>query len=384
MTPTRGPRGEKAAAERSVHRELVLLTVLVAMTAAAFLGTRAAAAANRKRKLADAAAWYTEGEGDRRAGRLDAAIVALSRAATMDPGRLEYQLTVANALAVRGDRDRARERLVDLHARIPENATVSLELARLSATNNDVATAVRYYSDALSGLWPADQADTRRLVRLELIDVLLDRGQRSRALSEILVLAANRPDRPEEHVRAGRLFLRAGDPRHAAEEFTAALKQTPRLQGAMAGAGEAAFENGNYAAALSWLESTPNLDARQQEIRTIARMVLASDPLTARLTLVERRRRLDALMNQAIRRADVCLAARAAPPPAAVDALRVEANSLLGTLATRGPRVSREDIDAGFEVVLRLELAVEESCAPAAPLDRAVLLIGRRHGLTPS
>jgi hypothetical protein len=45
--------------------------------------------------------------------------------------------------------------------------------------------------------------------------------------------------------------------------------------------------------------------------------------------------------------------------------------------------VSREDIDAGFEVALRLELAVEESCAPAAPPDRAVVLIGRRHGLTP-
>jgi tetratricopeptide (TPR) repeat protein len=383
MTPTRGPRGEKAAAERSVHRELVLLTVLVAMTAAAFLGTRAAAAANRKRKLADAAAWYAEGEAERRAGRLDAAIAALRRAASMDPGQLDYQLTVARALAGRGDRDRARDRLVELHGHIPENATVSLELARLSAAD-DVAAAVRYYSDALSGLWPAEQADARRLVRIELIDFLLDHGQQSRALSEILVLAANLPDRAEEHVRAGRLFLRAGDARHAAEEFAAALKQAPKLQAAMAGAAAAAFENGNYAAALSWLESTPNLDVRQQEIRTTARMVLASDPLTARLTLVERRRRLDALVNQAIRRADACLTARAAPPSAAVDALRAEANTFLGTLSTRRPRVSREDIDAGFEVVLRLELAVEESCAPAAPLDRAVLLIGRRHGLTPS
>jgi tetratricopeptide (TPR) repeat protein len=291
MTPRKGAGADKAAA-RFVHRELVLLTVLVAVTVAAFLGTRAAAVANRRLKRADAAAWYAEGEAERQSGRLDAAIAALRRAATMDPGRLEYQLTVARALAVRGDRDRARERLVELHGRIPENATVSLELARLSATDDDVADAARYYSDALSGLWPAEQADTRRLVRLELIDFLLEHGQRSRALSETLVLAANLPDRAEEHVRAGRLFLRAGDPRHAAEEFAAALKQAPKLQGATAGAAEAAFENGHYAAALSWLESTPALDAHQQEIRTIARMVLASDPLTARLSLVERRRRI--------------------------------------------------------------------------------------------
>lgn len=137
----------------------------------------------------------------------------------------------------------------------------------------DFAAAVRRYSDALSGLWPADQADARRQVRLELIDLLLDHGRQSRALSETLVLAANLPDEPEEHVRAGQLFLRAGDPRHAAEEFTAALKRAPKQLDAIAGAAEAAFENGNYAAALSWLDSAANPNARQQEIQTIARMV---------------------------------------------------------------------------------------------------------------
>lgn len=97
MTPTKGADSEKAAAEGSVHRELVLLIVLVAITAGAFLGTRAAAAVNRGRKLADAAAWYAQGEADRLAGRIDAAVTALRRAATMDPGRLDYQLTLARA-----------------------------------------------------------------------------------------------------------------------------------------------------------------------------------------------------------------------------------------------------------------------------------------------
>lgn len=384
MTPTKGVTSDKAAAERSVHRELVLLILLVAITAGAFLGTRAAASANHGRKLADAAAWYEQGEADRRDGRIDAAVTALRRSATLDPGRLEYQLMLARALASRGDREQARERLVELHSRDSDDATVNLELARLSVVDADVAGAVRHYSDALSGLWPADQADARRQVRLELIDLLLNYGLQSRALSEILVLAANLPDKPEEHVRAGRLFLRAGDPRHAAEEFAAALKQAPKLHDAITGAAEAAFENGNYAAALTWLDSAANPNGRQQDIQTIARMVLASDPLSARLTLAERRRRLAALVDQAIRRGDACAVARTAQTTAAVDALRADAQALHDTLKSVRARVSREDIDAGFEVALRLELAIEQSCAPAAPLDRAVLLIGRRHGLATS
>jgi tetratricopeptide (TPR) repeat protein len=384
MTLTTRAGGEKGAAERSVHRELMLLIVLVAITAAAFWGTRSAASANRGRRFADAAAWYAQGEADRLSGRIDAAVAALRRAATMDPGRLEYQLTLARALAASGDRERARARLLELHSRTPDNATVSLDLARLSAMGADLPAAVRHYSDALSGLWPVDQADARRHVRLELIDLLLAHGRRSRALSEILVLAANLPDEPAEHVRAGRLFLAAGDPRHAAEEFTAALEQAPKQHDAITGAAEAAFENGNYAAALSWLDSAPNPNARQQEIQTIARMVLARDPLSARLTLAERRRRLEALVSQAIRRADGCSeAATAQTAAAAPAALRADAEALRNALESVKARVTREDIDAGFEVALRLELAIEERCAAAAPLDRAVLLIGRRHGLTP-
>lgn len=385
MTPTTGADREKAAAERSVHRELVLLIVLVAITAAAFVGTRAAASANRGRRFADAAAWYAQGEADFLSGRIDAAVAALKRAVTLDAGRLEYQLTLARLLAARGDRERARERLLELHSRTPENATVSLDLARLSAMDAHLPAAVRHYSDALSSLWPVEQAEARRHVRLELIDLLLAHGQRSRALSEILVLAANLPDEPEEHIRAGRLFLAAADPRHAAEEFTAALKQAPKQHDAITGAAEAAFENGNYAAALAWLDSVPNPNARQHEIQTIARMVLAQDPLSARLTLAERRRRLEALVSQAIRRADTCLGAATAQTAAAAPAaLRADALAVHDALGTVRARVSREDIDAGFEVALRLELAIDERCAPAAPLDRAVLLIGRRHGLTPS
>ena len=384
MTPAEDADRDKAAAERSLHRELVLLMLLLALAAAAFLGTRAAASANRGRKVADAAAWYAHGEAELLSGRIDGALTALRRAAMTDPGRLEYQLTLARVLAARGDRERARERLVELHGRIPDNATVSLELARLSAMESDLAAAVRHYSDALSGLWPADQADARRHVRLELIDLLLAHGQRSRALSEILVLAATLPDEPEDYVRAGRLFLAAGDPQHAAEEFTAALKQAPKQYEAIAGAAEAAFENGNYAAALSWLDSAASPTARQQEIQTIARMVLAGDPLSARLTLGERRRRLAPLVNQALGRADACLAARPAATGSAVDALRAEAHALHNALEPVRVRVSREEIDAGFEVALRLELGIDGSCAPAAPLDRAVLLIGRRHGLIPS
>jgi tetratricopeptide (TPR) repeat protein len=365
-----------------VRRELVLLIVLIAIATGAFVLTRAAAAANQAMKLADAVAWYERGEADRRQGRLDAAVFSLRRAAALHPAEPRYRRALAGVLERTGERDDARQVLLAVQARSPEDADTTLQLARLEAGSGDLAAAVRHYSSALSTLWPAEQAEARRRVRTELIELLLRHDQRSRALSELLVLAANLPDHPAPQMEAGRMFLRAGDPRRAAEHFTEALRIAPRDPGALAGAGEAAFELGDYSRARRLLAAVSAQDGRMAQLRTIADLVLTSDPLAPRIALAERRRRLVAAFDRTARRLDECEASLRADG-VEIESIRDEAERFRASIDQRRSLSSRDAIEDGFDVVIRIAKSLMEArCAPPTPLDRALRLIAERHGLS--
>jgi Tfp pilus assembly protein PilF len=362
-----------------VHREVVLLTVLAAVTAGAFAITRGVAAASRARQSADAASWFARGQTALREGQTAAAIGALRRAVAMDRGDRDYQLALAVALVRVGERHEARERLRALRDRAPDDAAASLELARLAAGDGDLSTAVRHYSDTLSAIWPAEQSDARRQVRLELIDLLLAHAQQSRALSELLVLAATLPDDPALHVAAGRRFLLAGDARLAAEHFARALARLPDSPQALAGAGEAALARGDYAAARRFLGALPDRDARLTDLWSVANLVLTTDPLAPRLSRDERRRRSAAAVSRAFTRLEACLAARGVSADAATDALRSDGDRARALLGSRAG-LTRDEIDAAFEVAVRLERAAN-GCPGGEPLDRAIVRIAERHGV---
>ena len=128
----------------------------------------------------------------------------------------------------------------------PEAADVNTELARLEARDGDLDEARRYYQSALNAVWSQEQSDVRRGLRLELIHLLLAHNEKSRALAELLLLSANLPDTAASHAEAGQLFLDAGDPHRALDQFARALVLDPSNALALAGAGESAFAEADY------------------------------------------------------------------------------------------------------------------------------------------
>jgi tetratricopeptide (TPR) repeat protein len=365
------------ALARLVRRELVLLILLAAITSGVFALTRAAAGATRRLRLADAAAWYERGLSELNAGRLDDALDALRRAASMKPDDHVYQLALARGLEAHGDIAGARLVLLDVLERAPEDPETNLRLARIDVKAGDVAAAVRRYAHALSSMWTADQAEARHSVRLELIRYLLSDGRRSRALSELLVLIPTVPDTAPDRIDAGRLLLEAGDPGRAADQFARALELKPNDPAALAGAGEAAFERGDYAAARRLLARVPQPPARIEELRTIADLVFTADPLAARLALAERRRRLGAAAEHARARLDACGATLAGSD---LPELRVRVEALIEALGSRRPP-GREALEDGFDLVSGIVRATAVRCGEPGAFDRALLLIAQRHEL---
>ena len=85
----------------------------------------------------------------------------------------------------------ARAYLATLAERAPQDGDVNLELARLAARDRDSDDAILHYHRAIYGLWSADPDSNRRRARLELVDYLLQQGQRMNAQAELIALAAN-------------------------------------------------------------------------------------------------------------------------------------------------------------------------------------------------
>ena len=357
-----------------IHREVVLLTALIVITTSTFFLTRRVATDHETLRRQEASAWFrtaTDSTGT------EAKIAGLRRAVTKDPRSREYRLALAQALIAGDHDDEARRTLAALWEAQPDDAETNLLLARVEARGPHPEAARRYFQSALADLWRADQAGPRRRVRLEFIDYLLARQDRGRALSELLALAGNLPPEPALLSRVGRLLLEAGDPRRALTEFERAVTLDPDNRDARSAAGEAAFESGDYRRAARYLNGVGD-DARLADMRTVAKLVIAGDPLAPRLSTAERRKRLSSALNEGRQHLDACIAAAPIPAREALTSLRSEAVMFASAIAASG-RDTSDDAERGMQMVLRLEQA--GGCeVPSSPLDRALVLIAHEHG----
>lgn len=362
-----------------VRHEMVQLAVLVGVAVAAFLVTRAVAGGNREIAAHDAEEWYRRGTAAAAAGRPDEAVDALRRAATRRRGDRAYALALGRALAARGDVAAARQQLLSLRESAPEDPVVNLDLARLSAARGDAAGAQRFYYNALYAPWAPERADERRAVRMELIRLLVAHHEPRRALSELLAVSADAADDAGHQTEIGELFAAAGDPRRALTHFQQALTHDPALPAALAGAGIAAFRLAEYPLARTYLHRSDETSGAVADTRQIVDFVLDGDPLAPRLGSTERRRRVDAITARARDRLSRCTTPQ---PDASGDTpapLRAALDALQPRLRPRQP-IDQDTVEDVLDVSGRIEKYAAARCGPAAPIDRALLIVARRHG----
>ena len=158
---------------RIVQREVVLLVVLsVVVVIPFFIFTRSMAARNRAMNIEVASTWYRIGQEQLQSGNTTDALESFRNAATNDHDNSQYTLVLATALAAADHIEEARQAMLRLRASAPESGEINLNLARLSAKEGQTSEAVRYYHNALFGVWPQDQTvGQRSKVRTELVRV---------------------------------------------------------------------------------------------------------------------------------------------------------------------------------------------------------------------
>jgi tetratricopeptide (TPR) repeat protein len=330
--------------------------------------------------------WSSRGEAELKAGNAGAALADFRNALFYWQDNALYRLRLAQALAATGRLQQASAYLLNLREREPGNGTVNLELARLAVRQHDVSEALRYFHDAIYGEWDTDAVGRRRAVRLELVEFLLDTGQKAAARAELIALAADLPPDAELHTKAGTLLLDVGGYDDALRLFHQALAVDPHFAPALAGAGECYFQMGNYAEAERYLARAVQHDSRltrAAEMLHTAQAVVNLDPFYRRLGNQERARRARQAFDQAMTRLEACAAQRG------IDLKVTDSDPLQRLYAqatTFRPRVRQRSLSRDSELlsntmdlVFEIEKVASQACGEPQGLDLALLLIAREQ-----
>jgi tetratricopeptide (TPR) repeat protein len=374
---------------RSAPVVILLLTLAAATGFAAVSHLVARFTANqqaRGRKL------YEVGLIAANAGHYDDAIAAFRAALTCDPTNSRYQLSLARALRDSNDPRRLEEAesyLIALWQRTPQDAAINLALARVAAHRGSVEDATRYYHNAMYGVWSANADSNRNKARIELIQFLLKKGVPAQAESELMALTTSLPPEPAGHLQAAQLFSEAQDYGGELAQYREVLRLDPTNHAALAGAGEAAYDSGNYATAQRYLDAAVKAapeDANSRQLLATADLVQRTNPFHSHTSDAERNRRIGAAFAQAKARLRECadksgvnLSASGNAPASPLSALQARWTAAKPDIPKlRSPAESALP-DTIMDVVFAIEQQTAAICGMPQGSDLALLLISQKR-----
>ncbi len=339
---------------------------------------------------------YAQGLAAANAGRYDEAIAAFHAALTCDPTNSQYQLSLARALRDSNDPRRLEEAesyLLALWQRAPQDAAVNLALARVAAHRSAIEDAIRYYHNAMYGVWNSDPDANRTNARIELIQFLLKKNALPNAEAELMALTTSLPPDPVAHLQAAQLFVQAQDYAGALQQYREVLHYDPSNAEALAGAGEAAYLAGDYSTAQRYLQAALNQnpqDANAHQLLATADLIARNNPFRSHISDVERNRRITTAFDQAGKRLAECAqqtgidlnAASSTAAPSSVSplpALQARWTATKPDLERLHSPAETDLPDTIMDVVFQIEQQTASACGRPQGLDLAFLLISQKR-----
>src|SRR6266568_6036675 len=155
--------------------------------------------------------WFERGEIYLKAKQADAALDAYRTALRYSPDDSLFQLRLAQALIFANRTGEAQSYLLNLWERDPQSGPVNLVLGRLSAEEGDVTGVIRYYHNAIYGVWPTADENRRRALRLEIYHFLKSHGAAGQAEAELMALSGEVSHDAKAHEQIGELLLADGE-----------------------------------------------------------------------------------------------------------------------------------------------------------------------------
>jgi len=361
--------------------------------------------------------WFQRGEEAIVKGYPSVAIDDYRNALGYDGADQQYQLRLAEALMKEGRLTEARAYLLTLWSKDPANAELNLDLGRVYSALNKPELAVRSYRAAIDGVWSSDPLQRRTDARMELVQYLLQNGDKARASAELIAIQAESPDDPAVSLKVGNLLLELGENSRAAKSFDAVLKESPKNVDALSGVGQAALGLGDYPKAVRLLSKADDLtgskpDSPEADKLALARQAYDADPYLRNLTVAQRANRVAAAFDLAMNLLRSCASQQnvtLSPEPAVAPrksntALPSKQNGyvtsivpqaaapnslqlLYDSAAQKAPAARAEALRSNpdamsptMDFVFEVMRATENTCPPKNLDERALQLIARHEG----
>jgi tetratricopeptide (TPR) repeat protein len=359
-----------------VIREPLLVGILLLITVVFSTITHAYTQAYDRRRNQLGQQWFAIGTAALEQSQPAAAVEAFRTALLYEPRNWAYRLDLAEALTRAGHSKQAVNYYESLWQLNPKSGIVNLNLARLATQSGQVSDAERYFNGAIFGEWPENAPDHRRESLLELIRFYLQRKDAGQAESQLIVLSANLPEDVVLRTHVGDLFRQVGDYQRALAQYRLAFQLSPEYLPALAGAGKAAFQLGDYRSAETYLTRAAREDSAGADIRDLlstAQAAASLNPFEHGLPESEKIRRVLRVFAIASGRLDSC--AQSLSLRSLVEQSKQwKANANSHFLANQP-----DQIDPLFEFAASVEKQSQSSCNQPTPEDAALLALANAH-----
>ncbi len=354
--------------------------------------------------------WFVRGNQAMQANAPKFAADAYRTALNYDRENKDYRLRLAQALVADGRLAEAHAHLLSLWEEEPANGDVNLTLARLEAKRGHDPLAIRYYNNAINGVWQDNPRKHRTQARFELAQYLMQRKKLAQAQAELLALLADAPSDPGDQLQLGNTLLAVNDPAHALQAYSALLAKDEHNAQAWLGAAQANLALGNYAEAEHAATRAVDEDPKRPEAREqleLTHEVLRINPALRGLPLAERVSRVANAFEAAMKRLTTCATEKnidIGAPSIAVGNGSSGASNSAGIENTTAPnalqllyanglekqadtteKALRKDPDAlepAMQYVFEVERAVAPICQDMSLTDRALLILAQHESET--
>jgi tetratricopeptide (TPR) repeat protein len=363
LARTRGPKIGLIIVVAGVIGGLSSLDVFLERAEQAEMATQARHAYERGRRLLES-------------GHANEAVDALRRAHAMERKNLVYELELIAALTVAGKTAEAEPLMNEVLDADRNDGAANLVAARLRLKEGNIVDAEAFYHRAIYGTWPQDATAHRIAARMELIDLMVAKGQKQDLLAELLPLQEEGKSNPVIESRLAPLFLLAGSPARAADVYRQLIREDPKNGDYYAGLGEAELEQGDYRAAHAAFAAAAarrkNDPAIQAKLR-LATMLAGLDPTPRRLSSAEKYQRSLYILEWAQQDLEKCIQTQPSGPTPEQQALLERAEQVMDNQTPK--EASNELSEAALSLAVKIWQARLACNAAIAPDEESLRLL---------
>ena len=385
-----------------------MLVVVIVALVALFALTHYLVKSHRNTELNLAKTWFLRGGQAMTRGYPAIAAEDFRTALSYERENQEYRLRLAEALLAENHFQEARSHLLSLWEQDPASGEVNLTLARLNARQGNESAAVRYYRNAINGVWTSDPRQQRIATRFELLQYLLQQHDTKQAGVELIALQADPPQENALKLELATLLAQSGEFTRAQGVYESVLKTEPDSAPAWLGDGQVSIAIGDYRGAERELSAAVERDpslAAAQSLLDLVEKVLDIAPGLRGLSSQERARRVALSFDAAFARLTTCAAQNDfafTPPPALagktpetpdssaggpkfnsppdnLQRLYLQALQMKSAATEEALRKHPDSLESAMDFVFEVETATQPLCRDLSLTDRALLQLAKHQ-----